>query len=243
MKKFNTIKEFMDYAPKCLFCGSDNNIIIISNGLKLSRTLSKGITSHKVSGQPLYRVDISKPLYTTYYYYSRIENNKMVISCMEKFFIDQHTPQHYDVMSINMDDSSVELEKSITIGILNSFVRIDFKFLSFCSSLECMGHIYTSKGIIAGGKSKKLMPFLLSEECMIQKESGGDDIIYTLRSDYFNQQSFLSKEVVVSEYLNPKFGLLSDSNSHGTQLPLIDLSFIKNKESFQNRVESYVTFS
>lgn len=246
MKKFTTIKEFINYAPKCLFCGSNNKPIILSNNLRLSKSLSKGILSHKVSGQPPYRTDkTTAPFSLSYYYSSKVENDKLVFSCTEKHFMDKNPPQTYEVMSIDINDSSVQIREKVEIGILNIFVRIDFKFVCLCSNLDCMGHIYGSTGIIAGAKSKKLMPFFIREECMLQKEAANDDeVIYTLRSDYYAQHTFLTKSSAPSDYVSPQFGLLSTHDIDSpTQLPLVDLSNIKTKESFQSRVESYVTFS
>lgn len=246
MKKFETIKEFMNYSSKCIFCDSPNSVIIMPHSLRLAKSLSSGVKNAKISGQPPYRTEKSiEPFGLSFIYNSKIEEDKIIFSCTEKFYLDKHPPQTYEVMSIDINTSDVSLKDKVEVGILNLFVRIDFKFACVCSN--CMGHVYTSTGILAGAKSKKLMPFLLKEECLVQKQpQNDDDIIYTLRSDYFAQQSFLTKEAGPSDYVNTKWGMVTNAlaaNEPSTQLPLIDLSNIKSKESFQSRVESYVTFS
>lgn len=181
-----------------------------------------------------------------YIYSSRIEEDKMILNCTEKYFGNKNPPQQYDVMSINIKTSEVDLKKEVEVGILNSFVRINFKLFSVCQFSSCLGHTFTSTGIIAGAKSKKLMPFFLREECMTHKEQEKPDeedgVIYTIRSDYYSQASQFDKSGGADKYGDVFVGMASDVPKLAT-LPLIDLSVITSKESFQRKVESYVTFS
>jgi len=243
MKRFYTIKDFISHAPKCLFCGANTRVTIGSSNFKTSKSISQGLLLQKVSGQPLYRSVIEKsPLNMSYYYTARVEENKMIFTCTEKYFADRHPPQIYDVMSIDMDNSDVCLDDRVEVGILNSFVRINFKFICICENSGCLGHTFSSSSIIAGAKSKRLMPFFLREECMVGKGADDEDsIIYTLRSDYYHQTSQLVKSSAPNDYANPFVGLASEDPP--TNLPLVDLSNIKSKESFQMRVENYVIFS
>lgn len=240
MKKFNSIKDFINYAPKCLFCG-DEMKTIISSHTKNSKNV--GILSqHKVTGTALYRSLIEKSAANvTYNYSSKIENNKLVISCCEKYWNNKQPNQYYDVMIINIENNLIELLPKIEVGILNSFVRISMKLVSVCGVEKCSGHIYSSTQILGGAKSKKLMPFFLREEVM---SSTIDDTTYTIKSDYYNQSSRLDK-TSKTDYINTTWSSLSSLGQAEApmNLPMIDLSVIKNKEIFEMKAENYVTFS
>lgn len=240
MKKFNSIREFINYSPDCLFCNERLTTVISSHSNKLSKNTSMSLLMQKVVGNPLYRGIIEKsPLNVKYLYSARIENDTMILSCTEKFYSSQQPQQSYDVLSINLDSSEVQLQPQVEVGVLNSFARINFNFVCMCKNKNCSGHLYVSTGIIAGGKSKKLMPFFLKEECMMG--GSGDDIIYTLRSSYYSQLSSLEKTNETHDYNNPFTGLITTESA--TPLPLIDMSTITTKAIFENKVENYVTFS
>lgn len=240
MKKFNSIKEFINYSPNCLFCNNKMKIVISPHVTKTNKN-NMGLLMQKIPGLPLYRGLVEKsPLNVKYLYSSRVEENKLIFNCMEKFYSENQN-QYYDVMSINIESSDVELKPEVEVGILNSFVRINFNFVQICDNKNCSGHMYVSTGILAGGKSKKIMPFFLKEECMMGKGSSDDDIIYTLRSSYYSQLSTLEKSAGTHDYNNPFTGLAVTEPP--TNLPLVDMSVIKTKTIFENKVENYITFS
>ncbi len=246
MKKINSIREFIDYAPRCLFCEHEMKIVMSHQPHK-SKKGSLSISSNKAVGTALYRDVIEKSaLNTTYNYSCRVENDWMFIRCSEDYYLAKHPSQQYDVIKINIDSSDIELESKVEVGILNSFARINFRLISKCNNPQCMGHRYASTGIIAGAKTKKLMPFFLREECMAYSMGTGDDsILYTLISDYYSQDSVLEKSSGASDYnipwaAAPSLGRTVDPQVH---LPLIDLSLVKTKETFEIKVENYVTFS
>jgi hypothetical protein len=239
MKYFNSLKEFKDFNPSCLFCNYQTRIVALSNIFKFQKIVYGGIINQRIPGVALYRA--STPFGLSYNYFFRFEKDKIICTCTEKYYGDAHPPQVYDVMSIDVNTSIVDLNEKVEVGILNSFVRINFRFAIICSNLDCSGYVAASSPIIAGAKSKKIMPFFLKDEYMSQTEVyPGDNTIYKLHSDYYLQTTYLSKIVINNEDLIT-LNLLSDAP--GQVLPLVELFNIKNKEIFQNRVENYVTFS
>jgi hypothetical protein len=216
-------------------------IIIGSHSNKANKKTNMNLLMQKISGSALYRGVVEKsPLNFQYLYSSRVEENKLIFNCTEKYFSNSQSQQHYDVMSINIDTSEVDLKSEVEVGILNSFVRINFNIINICENRECSGHTYISTGVIAGGKSKKIMPFFLREEFLVAPGSDAS-VIYTLRSDYYSQTSMLEKTNEHSDYTNTFNGLLTTEAP--TILPLIDMSIITTRNIFENKVENYVTFS
>lgn len=242
MKKFIFIKDFINYASRCLFCGNKMKIVIAPHTNKHStKTVNYGLLMKKVSGSPLYRDVIEKsPLNVNYNYFSRVEDKNMVISCTEKYWAEKQPPQTYDVITIDIDTSEVILKPEVNIGILNSFVRINFKLSSVCELPECSGHTCSSTQILAGAKTKKLMPFFLRDESMVMPNND-DGLIYTLRSDYYSQVTQLEKTNAPKDYNNAFVGI--NSSEPPVNLPLVDMSVITTKAIFENKVENYVTFS
>jgi hypothetical protein len=240
MKKFNSIREFIDYAPECLFCGSNMKVVINANTGKYKKN-NYELISQKVTGTALYRDVIEKSLLNIqYYYFSRVDDNQLIIDCVEKYWSNKQPQQTYEVLNINMKTSEVILHPKVEVGILNSFVRINFRFLSMCENNKCVGHIYSSTGIVAGARSKKIMPFFLREEAL-STSSADDDVIYTLRSNYYDQSSQFEKSNDSKDYNNLYVGL--SSSEPAISLPLIDMSTINTKEDFIAKSENYVIFS
>ena len=242
MKKFNSIIEFIDYAPKCLFCESKMKIVINANTGKYNiKKINYELISQKVTGSALYRDIIEKSLENIQYHYSsRIVDNQLIIDCLEKYWANKHPQQTYDVLSIDLKTSEVTIQPKVEVGILNSFARINFKFSVMCENSKCVGHVYSSTGIVAGARSKKIMPFFLRDEAL-STSSADDDVIYTLRSNYYDQSSQFEKSNDSKDYNNLYVGL--SSSEPAISLPLIDMSTINTKEDFIAKSENYVIFS
>lgn len=238
MRKFDSIRDFINYAPKCLFCDKPLVVFIAFNDKIRAAKMGKITLNSGLSAAALYRGVIEKsPLNASYNYKSRIDEDKLIIRCTENYY-SKNENKSYDVININLDTSEIVLSSEVEVGVLNSFAKLNFKLLATCANTICSGHSYSSTKIIAGAKSKKIMSFFLRDEWMSTEVSG---FTYCLKSDYYSISSYLEKSSLSSDYNNFYVGLSSDSPT--ITLPMIDLFFIKNKESFEYKVENYSTFS